>query len=717
MKTKKHILLTFCLFAVASTTSNAQIQNCQAAKEAESVYNDYRAKFPLHYQTVGLAEYPDNSCLFLISEPPEKVTEQDIRLLFSNYDYSLTIKQHKLGYDGYNKDLVVVIKNTSSADERIALTKNIHKLLFSTDYKAQRATIKLPVNEGRIFFSENSINYSISLAELHDWFIVRNLMFTDLQGNSKFSVKSLLQSEKKTGVFLSDNPGFVAWVINKNRGLKEEDARKFCLDGDILLGAFSNANKLVIIARERESTLAELPALNIETILMLAATKEPTLSQSLDMNDVLCGKIEGRGHDWCPTFLSASLENTEYGDLLIINDLLLKGWSESGRFKSHDIKYPTPSSYPFASPLFDILSKKYGQQTLVYNFNTSNAVQKIKMSDYTVYALACTGSLPVSYYNDQYSKASIGMQYEEEAYKYFAESKNTDLARAVQYSFLYSVFYDCQIYANTQYRQQNAPSKKPYLLSGKMKNLLANIKSASMQDVHNIAHAVAVSTVQRQLADSIEIERKRVKEEFDVFVRAEITKNGLNAYDPDVVEWRNENWARTESNLNEQVNQIVDENVKLLEQEIEQAIKEGKTVISGMTETEFNNACRYLSYPRGEEASLFNFDIKRLRNVLSKLKYIAGNDVLKAFGTDLAEVMDFYASSLRNERSTWSKTPTIVRTSMGARFIGGHNVSAAIKVVASIKGYTPGGGRLSKGSSLIRERSAVIPCTRMHRGL
>jgi hypothetical protein len=692
-------------------TSNAQIQNCQAAKEASSVYHGYREKFPFHFQTVGLAAYPDSSRLFLISEPPERVTEQDIRLLFSDHDYSLTIKQNKLGYDGYIKDVLIVVNNLSS-DERMRLTNSIHKLLFSTDYKAQRATIKLPVNEGRIFFSENSINYSISLAELQDWFIVRNELFTDMQGHT-FGVKKLLKSER-TGVFLSDNPGFVSWVINKESGLNETDARKFCLDGDLLLGAFSNANKLIIIARERESKLSELPPLNIGTILLLAATNESSLSQSLDMNDVLCGKIEDRGYDWCPTYLSSCLENTEYGDLLTVNDLLLKGWSESGRFKCHDVIYPTPNSYPFEYPLFDILANKYGQKTLVYNWNTDNSVQKIKMSDYAIYALACTGSLPVSYYNDQHSKTSIGEQYEKHAYEYFAESQNTDLARAVQYSFLYSVFYDNQIYAHTQYRHKNAQSKKRYLLEEKVKNLLLSITNSST-DIHTIAHTIAVQEVLRQMSDSIEVAKQRSKKEFDEYVRKEIIESGRNANDPDVVEWRNENWNITESNLNEHINQVIDENVRLVEQQIVQAINEVRTSLMCMTDAEFKKAYHHLSYPRGE-TSIFNYNLKisMLTKSISQMKSIAGNDIFKPFGVNLAEVMDFYSSSLRNEHSTWIKTPTLVCTSMGARFVGGHNVSAAIKEVASIKGYTPG---FSKGSNLIRERTVVFPRTQRMRGL
>jgi len=461
---------------------------CQASKNSMSIYNDFRSKYPFHFQTVGLAEYSDNSCLFLIAEPTPEVTEEGIRQVFSQYDYSLDIKKHQLGYDGYIKDVLIVVRSVSHG-QTVQLEKKLHKLLYASDYKAERATLELPVKKGKVFFTKDNINYKISLAELNDWFITKNELFFNTQGE-KFGIKSLLNSAR-SGVYLSEKPGFVAWVINKNDNLyqKKSDIRQFALDSDLLLGAFSNTKKLIIIGRERQAgSLQELQPLCIETVLMLAAYRDPSLSQSLDMNDVLAGKVQGRNYDWCPTYLSDILENTEYGDLLTINDVLLKDWSESGKLQFFDVKYPNPKSYPFKKPLSDQLLNPQGQNSIVYNWNTTGAVCSMRMSDYSIYSLANTGALPVSYYNDQYSNVSVGDSYEKKAYQYFAEINNTDLARAVQYSFLYSVFYDNDIYAHTTYIIKKASSIKPYLLEGKIRTLLINIKSASSSEVINIAY-------------------------------------------------------------------------------------------------------------------------------------------------------------------------------------------------------------------------------------
>lgn len=705
------------ILLLASPSLFAENGACQASRNSSSVYNDFRNKYPFHFQTVGLAEYPDNSCLFLISEPTPDVTEEGIRQMFSQYDYSLDVRKHKLGYDGYIKDVLIVVRSISHG-QIVQIEKKLHKLLYSSDYKAERATLELPVKKGKAFFSKYNINYKISLAELNDWFIAKNELFFNASGE-RFGVKSLLNSNR-SGVFLSENPGFVAWVINKNDNLsqKKSDIRQFALDSDLLLGAFSNTKKLVIIGRERQAgSLQELQPLCIETVLMLATYRDPSLSQSLDMNDVLAGKVQGRNYDWCPTYLSDILENTEYGDLLTINDVLLKDWSESGKLQFFDVKYPEPKSYPFMKPLSDQLLNSQGQNCIVYNWNTTGAVYSMRMSDYSIYALANTGALPVSYYNDQHSNVSVGDSYEKKAYQYFAEINNTDLARAVQYSFLYSVFYDNSIYAHTTYTTKKASSLKPYLLEGKVRTLLNNIKNASSSEIINIAHTLS----QERLKDSIEAVRNKTRADFDILICNEIKKYGVSANDPRVVEWKKENWSLMETELNRVIQQAIKEDARLVEEVVIPLTKEIQTILKSMNSTEFLQSCRYLSYPRGEDVALLgeNPKTRKLANNLYELTMMEGiyNDIYKPFGIETSEVMDYYSRTLRNEESAWIKTPTLTRTHLGKSIVGGHNIAALIKRVS------PMSGRILKGdcivnNNVIRKRADIIPqTTRIHRGL
>lgn len=496
---------------------------------------------------------------------------------------------------------------------------------------------------------------------------------------------------------------------------KKGDIRKFVLNSDVLLGAFSSPTKIVLIGREREAgSLNVLPPLNIETILTLASCQQASLSQSLDMNDVLAGKITGRNHDWCPTYLSSEIENSEYGDLLTVNDLLLKGWSESGRLNFHDIDYPKPKAYPFSRPLFNLLHDQIGLNSLVYNWNTSNAVQAIRMDGYTIYALAKTGSLPVSYFNDQYTSVSVGGAYEQKAYDYFSEIRSPDLARAVQYTFLYSVFFDNGLYRHTNFNLINRKAKKPYLLESKVKTLLSNIKNSSPLEIRDIALAAS----REQLKDSIKAAKERAMIEFESYANKEIRNSGRNPHDADVIQWRNESWTFTENNLDEQIDRAITSNANTIYDMIDRA----RRVILAMSENELALACMYLSYPRGVEVAHLGDSPKiiDLRDALYQMAMIDGvfKDIYKPFGVELNDVMSYYTRELQFEEGPWIKTPTLIRSSMGdgKHFVGGHNVSAVVTRVAKLDGYRSGGS--SVNDRQIRSRAAVIPQTfRIQRGL
>lgn len=712
-----------------------RVVHSEAYKHSNTVYNDFRTKYPFHFQCVGIAEYPeDQSYLFLISEPSPAVTENAIRQVLGSSDYSLQIKQQKLGYDGYIKDVVIALTSLTH-DQMIQLEKSLHQLLFSSDYKAERSTLRLPVSEGRKFFSSKSLNYQISLAELHNWFINnKDKELFLMPNNQNASVSSLLKNSQ-AGVFLSDKPGFVAWVINKNEDLsmQKTSIRRFVLDSDLILGAFSNAQKLIIIGRERECSVSELPPLCTETILTLASCPQSQLSQSLDIMDVLAGKITSRNIDWCPTYFSAELENTEYGDLLTITDLILKGWSESGHMKNLDFSYPLPSSFPFAKPLSEILYEKKLQNvtsassssiidsgiSLVYNWNTDGAIYSLKMPDYFIYAIASTGALPVSYFNDQHSGTSIGKEYEKKAYEYFVSINNTDLARVVQYQTLYSLFFDNGIFSHTNALSDKVETHKPYLLMDWMKALLTRIRDASSEECSRIAHTTANQLVREYMRETIDTEKAIQTRKFEESIKAEINKSSLSSSDSRIVQWEKDNWAAFEADFNEQIEKSVRINVQSMENYIVQHMTNVQKALKEMNSFEFIQTYKFLSYPRGERIAGF-IDAQKMRNLMEGLRGMAietHKEIYKSFGVDLARVMDYYSQALNSESSLWIKTPTLTRTFEGYNAVGGHNLSVIIKKVNSPIEYVPKFDTADL-NPVIRSRESVISViSRVHRGL
>jgi hypothetical protein len=361
----------------------------------------------------------------------------------------------------------------------------LYKELYFSDYKIK--PLALPVKNKRVYFTKSNIDYRISLHEFNEWFMENDELFILLDDTSRTETIKTIFNEQKRGIYFSQLPGFVAWAIAKKSDLSEQLAfiRQFTLDADLILGAISDSATLVVIGREREASLDELPPLNIESILLLASITEKELSQSLDINDLMAGKMRN-GRDWCPTYLSKELENTEFGHLLTITDILLKDWSEKGTIQEASYRYPKPNYYPFDKPLF----RKLGLNELVYNWNTANAMYAIDLDDITVYTLNRTGSLPVSYFNSQERSVSIGQRYENQAYHYFATVGNTDLARVVQYTALYQLFIDNGItYSGNVYTA--FPKNKPYLLQKPASTLMLIFKNLSQEDVNNFADTLS----------------------------------------------------------------------------------------------------------------------------------------------------------------------------------------------------------------------------------
>ena len=460
------------------------IEATQVFYQKDSLYQDFRKKYRFHYQIIGVGTFSDSSKLILLAEPPPHFEIDTLRSIVAKFNCQIEVKQHKIGYDGKVSDLLILFANAT--EENIQnIVKQLTEVVFLSAYKPFH--IVLPVEDERKYFAKNNLDLQISLSEFEEWFLDEGEEFFNFEDTNKVYNISTLLEKKKKGVYFSKIPGFVAWVIDKKESFDAQIQfiRSFTLDSDIILGGFSDSSALIIIGRERESFIHELPPLRVETILLLASITDKELSQSLDVNDFLAGKMPD-GKDWCPTYLSKELENTEFGHLMTITDVLLKNWSESGTIKEAFYRYPSPGYYPFDQPLF----KKLGLSELVYNWNTTNAMYAIDLENITIYSLNRTGSLPVSYFVSPDRSTSVGRYYEQRAYNYFARLSNTDLVRVVQYTALYQMFIDNDIHYGGEVFT-SFPKNKPYLLLNPTKSLLTILKTIDNDMINQIADTIA----------------------------------------------------------------------------------------------------------------------------------------------------------------------------------------------------------------------------------
>ena len=516
----------------------------------------------------------------------------------------------------------------------------------------------LPAEEKRRYFAKESIDYQITLNEFNTWFMEDGEGFINLDDTATVLTVGDIFAQKARGVYFSQQPGFVAWAVAKNSDLADTltqslpDIRQFTLDADLILGALADSATLVIIGRERQSPLNELPPLQIESILLLASTTEKELSQSLDINDLMAGKMVN-GKDWCPTYLSRELENTEFGDLMTITDVLLKDWSERGTIQESYYRYPDPGYYPFDKPLF----RKLGLNELVYNWNTAGAMYAIDCDGYTIYTLGRTGSLPVSYFNSQERSQSIGYKYESQAYHYFATLGCTDLARVVQYTALYQLFIDNNIgYSGDTY--PSFPKNKPFLLCKPTTDLLNILKNLNGDEVARLADSLA-------------------QRNFHLFQKEQVDKQLSNNE-------QQHNFTYTEENI-DRIYQNVHRDTKT---GIGRSINEVKGMLGGLTDEQFTKLARHLAYPRGvkvNDRESYN-TMLRARRVNQLMREIGKNN-LDLLGLDLSNVKNWYAANLKGNAGRYMKTSSLIVTYNDMMTTGGHNLSSRISRVNSMTNY------------------------------
>ena len=629
------------------------ISATMAFAQKDSLHALFRSSFRFHHQCIGTADFPDSSRLLMISEPTPFFSEDSLPAIFEGFRIEVEKKRHRIGYDGYICDLLVVIGNATSENMERRI-RRLSKALYFSDYKCPVIPLQQPGK--RRYFTKGKLDYRLSLNEINNWFLEEPETFMQLDDTTRLYTLQELLDKKLYGRYFSSVPGFVTWVIPKHRDLSEQlhEIRPFTLDADLILAAISDSASLAIIGREREAALDELPPLQVESILLLAAVKDKELSQSLDINDLMAGKM-GNGQDWCPTYLSRELENTEPGDLLTMTDIILKDWSESGTIRESGYRYPHPGYYPFPKPLFEWL----GVEQLVYNWHTDDAMFAIDRDGKTIYAPNRTGSLPVSYFLSQERSTSAGRRYEQKAYSYFAGCGNTDLARVVQYTLLYQLFIDNDI--RYEGELHNAfPENKPHLLVAPVQRLLEQITALSEDSIRSIADSVT-------------------RQQFEGFHRARLLKQIADA---------DEKYGLQHSE--EEIEDICRRVLHDKNQALCQQFRQVRQMVSSLSENERTRLVRHLAYPRGTRIrDAESYRTYKQAETVKKLLHSMGKNHMALIGTELSDVRNRYCAQLADKAAPYLKTPSCVVTFHDFYTTGGHNISSKIHRVHSMTGYRP----------------------------
>jgi hypothetical protein len=468
-----------------------------AGASAQSDWQRFRAEYPYHIQTLALGAPEPGGRTLVVAEPPPSVTLSALQQTWPREFGSAVIHRHRIGVDGWVADIVTRLPPQSDhATGELVL--QLSGYLFGTSYKSYALTIGAP----RAAPVDN-LDLAVSTGQLASWFglhphepgtgsqlfgallglgalitiggVLRTrrlkwvlraaLVITVIVIKARFeqppspdvlfierhsshgpeSVAQILSGGG--GLYDSDTRGVVLFVLPRSSSLDSYQAalRQFVLDTDTILGAVGTDRATAIVGRERVVPVTLMPPLRVETLLQLASIKATELAQSYERRNLFAGRFDaGRNRDWAPIYLSDELKDTEYGSLLNLTDQLLKSWSQHGEVRYANFDYAAPRRYPFPVSL----SKHVRASRVTFNWNTKGVGYSDAIAGFNLLAFARTGSLPVDYLGERDSRLRDA---EDIAYEYFAETRDPNLARVVQYAGAYQIFRAFDIGATNPY--------------------------------------------------------------------------------------------------------------------------------------------------------------------------------------------------------------------------------------------------------------------------
>ena len=590
-----------------------------AAPRPGPVWSQFRKSHPYHIQAVALSEPdPAGERTLIVSEPPPHVTLDSLRALSPLLSSPKVETQH-IGFDGWVKDVTYRLPAISDRD-LTALIDRLHYHLFGTTYKAYTIPIDAPPAAPL-----SAINVRVPASALNAWLVRSRETFRPIFGGVPSTVSALLL-RGRSGVFLSDSPGFVVWIVPRKADLRDytREARQFAVDSDLVLGAIGGASHVAIVARERVEPVAVLPPLRAETIMLLASVDSASLSQSYERRNFFAGRTRLQRLDWAPIYLSDSLIDTEYGSLLNITDQLLKSWSNNGTVHYVGFEYPSPSKWAFPKPVIDML----GVSSLTFNWNTKGAGYTVNLAGAKILAMNRTGALPVSYIPEgapaEQQKRAEG--FENDAYRWFAEVNDPNLARVVQYALLYQIFRDFNVTASKTPASYSHPEQQA--MAREAARLLTGFAAAPAATIEGYPEGMKLSP--QEVAQA---------------------RQGLRELQKDLIEYRT---------------------------------LTGDTTFLALGMTVANPRAGYAEYDRAlakTEARRTRRDIAILAQqfLLRKLSSGITAEVLRANLVDTTRSVEIYVRAAVRTPPGWVKTPSVVLSSfVGGNLVGGHNLDSAV---------------------------------------
>ena len=113
---------------------NVDLESTLAFQKLDSLYNDFRQHFRMHYQTLATATFPDSSRIILLAEPAPFLELDSIESICGRFTHQTSQRTFKIGYDGHVTDMAIVLGNATTENLNNLVAK-ISQQQYLSDYK------------------------------------------------------------------------------------------------------------------------------------------------------------------------------------------------------------------------------------------------------------------------------------------------------------------------------------------------------------------------------------------------------------------------------------------------------------------------------------------------------------------------------------------------------------------------------------------------------
>lgn len=632
------------------------------------VWNEFRNKFPTPFRTIACREFDDGSRVYIISEPPEEVSVEDIRKVFDGYVNYVWIRSTKFGYDGELRDAVIFTDGIPPLSHNEIILE-LNKLIYGTDYKA--SYMPLPYNgKGRPFFYNNNYCATVNDRTLYDWVLSHDGHFQNVVSGAVMSLSQILE-KKDFGVFASQNDNIVLCSLPYGADISHQGQifHIFGYEADIILGAIVTLERakeqgtVLIIGRKRICDMVTMPLLRSDDILMLA--KAENICQSLNVCTTGLCKVAD-GYDWCPAWVSESISHSEYASLLTLTDIYLKYWLQQNPYDviGHHILRPLIK--------FNDFGQNMPKHTR-YNWNDKNYTRCTTYDKGIIVHFDNIGILNCNLLDEEYNTEVLGIS--ASAYNYLKATRSSDIFRVTQYTMLKEIFQAFNIKADKFNRNTTVRSGDDMLYLKYSRKILSNIKNLTDAEIDRIATDIYRGELVPQIANFTEQQKidfvknnSYVKETHKKWDKALSTIADEQAAKFSITRkeyMSTREYARLKKKAEEELRNTALCSFTIDSLELEERfclntikkLEKARTRLRALSPREFDSFCLYCASPNSYKGS----DVSQMRDIDKSFeaKFILSL-FCHYFGLDSDAMLENYVHGLLTKGGRWFKAPSVV---------------------------------------------------------